>query len=93
MIVSNLSPLTTESQVATYFSIYGQVVFVEIEKCATTGGSLGIAKVIFASEHGSSSARQAVDKGNGRKMGASGPVRVELDPTGKFGGFVEKVDG
>ncbi|KAI7883360.1 hypothetical protein K492DRAFT_144069 [Lichtheimia hyalospora FSU 10163] len=83
VIVSNLSPLTTESQVATYFSIYGQVVFVEIEKCATTGGSLGIAKVIFATEHGSSSARQAVDKGNGRKMGASGPVRVELDPSGE----------
>ena len=70
----------------TYFSVYGQVASVEIVKCPTTGGSLGIAHISFASDElsdGHASACLAVEKGNGRQMGAAEHVKVCFDPTGK----------
>lgn len=75
----------TESQIMTYFSVYGQVKSVDIEKDPTTGGSFGIAYVSFASDgitDGHASACLAVEKGNGRKMGVAESVKVCFDPTG-----------
>lgn len=76
----------TETQIMTYFSVYGQVKSVDIEKDPTTGGSFGIAYVSFASDgitDGHASACLAVEKGNGRKMGVAESVKVCFDPTGK----------
>lgn len=74
----------TEAQIMTYFSVYGQVATVDIEKDPTTGGSLGIAIVSFTTDHdGHNSACLAVEKGNGRKLGAAESVKVSFDPTGK----------
>lgn len=75
----------TDTQIMTYFSIYGQVATVDIEKDPTTGGSLGIAHVSFATDDlndGHSCASLAVEKGNNRKIG-SDSIKVCFDPTGK----------
>lgn len=76
----------TETQIMTFFSVYGQVATVEIERCPTTGGSLGIAHVSFSSneftDEGHLSACLAVEKGNGRKMGSADCVKVSFDPKG-----------
>jgi hypothetical protein len=79
----------TESQIMTFFSVYGEVTSVDIERCPTTGGSLGIAHVSFSplggagfTEEGHAAACLAVEKGNGRKMGTADNVRVTFDPTG-----------
>ncbi|KAI8341569.1 hypothetical protein BD560DRAFT_412191 [Blakeslea trispora] len=85
VLASRLSSLMTESQIMTYFSVYGQVASVEIVKCPTTGGSLGIAHISFASDElndGHASACLAVEKGNGRHMGTAEHVKVCFDPTG-----------
>lgn len=87
VLVSQLSPLMTETQIMTFFSVYGQVSLVEIEKCPTTGGSLGIAHVHFendANQNGHACACQAIEKGNGRKMGSAEGVKVCFDATGKY---------
>ncbi len=75
----------TESQIMTFFSVYGQVSLVQIERCPTTGGSLGIAHVSFSTDftdEGHAAACLAVEKGNGRKMGTADCVKVCFDPTG-----------
>lgn len=59
---------------------------VEIEKSPVTGGSLGLAIVTFSGptrEDGHAAARSAVEKGNGRKIGAGSYVKVEFDPDGR----------
>ncbi|RCH96315.1 histone methyltransferase set1, partial [Rhizopus stolonifer] len=86
VLASGLSPLMTESQIMTYFSVYGQVSSVEIVKCVTTGGSLGIAHVSFTSDElndGHAAACLAVEKGNGRQMGSAEHVKVCFDATGE----------
>lgn len=86
VLVSRLSPLMTESQIMTFFSVYGQVSLVEIERCPTTGGSLGIAHVSFSTnftDEGHAAACLAVEKGNGRKMGTAECVKVCFDPDGE----------
>ncbi|KAH8555751.1 hypothetical protein BGW37DRAFT_478411 [Umbelopsis sp. PMI_123] len=85
VLISHLSPLTTEAQIVTYFSVYGEVEKVEIEKSPVTGGSLGLATVTFTGptrEASHAAARSAVEKGNGRKIGAGSYVNVEFDPDG-----------
>ncbi|KAG2237087.1 hypothetical protein INT48_004588, partial [Thamnidium elegans] len=85
VLVSRLSPLMTETQIMTFFSVYGEVSSVEIERCPTTGGSLGIAHVSFSNDftdEGHAAACLAVEKGNGRKMGAAECVKVCFDPKG-----------
>lgn len=75
----------TESQIMTFFSVYGEVSMVEIERCPTTGASLGIAHVSFSIEStdiGHAAACLAVEKGNGRKMGTADSVKVCFDPKG-----------
>jgi hypothetical protein len=87
VLISHLSPLTTEAQIVTYFSIYGQVDKVAIEKSPVTGGSLGLATVTFTGPTGDaacSAAKMAVDKGNGRKIGAGNYVKVEFDIDGQY---------
>ncbi|KAI9306990.1 hypothetical protein BJ944DRAFT_238252 [Cunninghamella echinulata] len=83
LLVSNLSPLTTETQIATYMSVYGQVELVEIEKNPSTGGSLGIAIVGYGGEDGHAAANLAIEKGHRRKMGQSNNVKIEFDPNGE----------
>lgn len=73
-----------DSQIMTYFSIYGEVATVDIEKDPTTGGSLGIAHVTFVTDDindGHASACLAVEKGNNRKIGSE-CIKVCFDPTG-----------
>lgn len=85
VLISHLSPLTTEAQIVTYFSIYGEVEKVDIEKSPVTGGSLGLATVTFTGptrEASHAAARAAVEKGNGRKIGAGSYVKVEFDADG-----------
>lgn len=73
----------TETQLMTYFSVYGEITAVDIEKDPTTGGSLGVAVISFTTD-GHDSARLAVDKGNGRTLGsAQQSVKVCFDPTGE----------
>ncbi|KAI9495537.1 hypothetical protein BDB00DRAFT_237275 [Zychaea mexicana] len=79
--VSNLSPLATETHITTHFSKYGEVISVAIEKCPTTGGSLGLARVEFGPIVKEAASR-AVEHSNGRLMGTAGPLRVELDSAG-----------
>ncbi|KAI9252426.1 hypothetical protein BDA99DRAFT_607901 [Phascolomyces articulosus] len=81
IVVSNLSPLATETHITTHFSKYGEVMLVTIEKCPTTGGSLGVARVEFDANVKEAAAR-AVEHSNGRYMGRAGPLRVELDSSG-----------
>ncbi|KAI7852527.1 hypothetical protein BDC45DRAFT_189648 [Circinella umbellata] len=81
IVVSNLSPLATETHITTHFSKYGEVISVTIEKCPTTGGSLGIARVEFDTNVKDAGVR-AVEHSNGQYMGRAGPLRVELDSTG-----------
>ncbi|CAO3616233.1 unnamed protein product [Cunninghamella blakesleeana] len=83
LLVSNLSPLTTETQIATYLSVYGQVELVEIEKNPSTGGSLGIAIVGFGGDESHAAATLAIEKGHRRKMGQSNSVKIEFDPNGE----------
>ncbi|KAI7887257.1 uncharacterized protein EV154DRAFT_520736 [Mucor mucedo] len=86
VLVSRLSPLMTEAQIMTFFSVYGEVSMVEIERCPITGASLGIAHVSFSIEStdiGHAAACLAVEKGNGRKMGAAECVKVCFDPKGE----------
>jgi hypothetical protein len=87
VLVSRLSPLMTEVHITTFFSVYGQVSNVDIEKCPTTGGSMGIAHVEFTSDFerdAHTAACLAVEKGNGRKMGAAECVKVCFDPNGNY---------
>ncbi|KAI8340552.1 hypothetical protein BC941DRAFT_417551 [Chlamydoabsidia padenii] len=82
VLLTNLSPLTTETQIATYLSVYGQVERVTIERHPATGGSLGIALVGFGGD-GHEAATKAVGNGSRRKMGAANNVKIEYDPTGE----------
>ncbi|RUP43331.1 hypothetical protein BC936DRAFT_137335, partial [Jimgerdemannia flammicorona] len=84
ILVSHLSPLTTETQISTHFSIYGDVETVDIERDPLTGGSLGLARVVFngGGQLGGDAymaTRRAVERGNGRKIGTGGYVKVEFD--------------
>ncbi|ORZ17009.1 hypothetical protein BCR42DRAFT_413747 [Absidia repens] len=81
VLLTNLSPMTTEAQITTYLSVYGQVERVEIEKHPATGGSLGIASVGFGG-NGQVAATKAVNPGNRRRMGSANNIKIEHDPTG-----------
>ncbi|KAK9761060.1 histone methyltransferase set1, partial [Basidiobolus ranarum] len=86
VFVSQLSLLTTPAHIHTYFSTYGEVIDVHLEKSPITGASLGLAKVIFGSGgtqggDASTAAKRAVHLGNGRRIGDS-IVKVEMDEDG-----------
>lgn len=79
MLISNIAPLSTESQIITVLSVYGKVIRVEIIKDKQTGGPIGYAKVTFDSQE---SAINAVKSGNGRRVVISESLKVEFDLTG-----------
>ncbi|CAO3587513.1 unnamed protein product [Absidia cylindrospora] len=81
VLLTNLSPMTTKSQITTYLSVYGQVERVEIEQHPSTGGSLGIASVGFGG-NGQAAAMKAISTGNRRRMGPANNIKIEHDPTG-----------
>lgn len=81
MFISNISPLSTESQIITVLSVYGTVLHIEILKDPTTGGPLGLAKAIFQDE---ASARRAVKNGNGRRVMISDAIQIGFDSIGTF---------
>lgn len=81
VLVSNISPLSTESQIITVLSVYGKVNRVEIIKDPTTGGPLGFAKVFFDHQE---SAKLAVKNGNGRRVAIADSIKIEFDLTGKL---------
>lgn len=80
VLVSNISPLSTESQIITVLSIYGKVNRVEIIKDPTTGSPLGLARVFF--EH-VESAKAAVKNGNGRRVVIADAIKLDFDLSGK----------
>lgn len=80
VLISNIAPLSTESQIITVLSVYGKVIRVEIIKDKQTGGPIGYAKVTFDSEE---SAINAVKSGNGRRVVISESIKVEFDLTGE----------
>ncbi|ORX50136.1 hypothetical protein DM01DRAFT_298584, partial [Hesseltinella vesiculosa] len=79
VLVSDLTPTTTDAQLATYLSVYGQVERIDIQKHPATGGSLGIALVGFTDLN---MAKLAVAKGNGRQMGPNPSVKIQFDKAG-----------
>lgn len=89
MLVSNISSLSTESQIITALSVYGKVSRVDIIKDPATGGPIGLAKVIF---HDLPSAELAIKNGNGRRLMISDSIRIEFDWTGKKQPFQKKQD-
>ncbi|KAF7725234.1 Histone-lysine N-methyltransferase setd1a [Apophysomyces ossiformis] len=83
VLVSNLSPLMNDIEIAMCFYVYGHVQRVDIEKCPTTNCSLGIARVTFAPD-GYAAACRAIENGNGKYIcPSSGTIKVEFDPTGE----------
>ncbi|CAG8532093.1 6871_t:CDS:10 [Paraglomus occultum] len=81
VFVSNIPPITTDRQVASIFSNYGDDVRVKLEIHPVTGESLGLATVTYYGEDARAAARRAVKEGNGRKIGNE-RVKVEFDPEG-----------
>lgn len=79
MLVSNISPLSTESQIITVLSVYGTVLRIEILKDPFTGGPLGLANVTFLDE---ASALRAIKNGNGRRVIISDAIQIEFDSKG-----------
>lgn len=79
VLVSNISPLSTESQIITVLSVYGIVHRIEIIKDRSTGGPIGFVKATFMDE---SSALNAVKNGNDRRVIISESMKIEFDPTG-----------
>lgn len=77
--MSNILPLSTESQIITVLSVYGTVHRIEIIKDRATGGPLGYVKATFMEE---SSAESAVKNGNGRRVIISDSMKIEFDFTG-----------
>lgn len=80
VLISNISPLSSESQIITVLSVYGKVNHIEIIRDPATGGPLGSAKVQFDDL---SSAHRAINHGNGRRVMISDSITIELDSIGK----------
>ncbi|CAG8459868.1 6471_t:CDS:10, partial [Paraglomus brasilianum] len=81
VFVSSIPPITTDRQIASIFSNYGDDVRVKLEIHPVTGESLGLATVTYYGEDARAAARRAVKEGNGRKIGNE-RVKVEFDPEG-----------
>ncbi|OZJ06142.1 hypothetical protein BZG36_00965 [Bifiguratus adelaidae] len=82
IFLSQLGPLTTVDQLTTFFSLYGPIESVHIEKDPDTGGSLGLGRIVFGGDNAFEAARVAAEKGKERRLGNGVYVRVELDDDG-----------
>lgn len=86
VLITNLSSLTTESEVSLNFRSYGDIQTIEVQKDPATGGSLGICSILFRDSKGAKTlghqaAKKAVKGGNGSKIGMQ-HIRVVLDREG-----------
>jgi len=96
IMVTGLSPLTTESEILMNFRTFGDVQKFELKVDPTTGGSLGICSIIYRDGKGEKvlghhSARSAVQKGNQMKIGLQN-IKVVLDRDGmKCAKHVERI--
>lgn len=89
VLISGLSPLTTENEISMHFRPYGEIQVLEVKVDPATGGSLGICSVLYrdSAKHKSPAhegAKKAVTVGNGAMIGMQ-KVRVELDRDGLKG--------
>ncbi|KAG9299936.1 hypothetical protein G9A89_009664 [Geosiphon pyriformis] len=82
VLLSNLSPVTTERQITTMFMTYGEILHTKLETHPSTGGSLGLARITYGGNDARKAARLAVQEGNNRRIGNNN-VMVEFDPDGE----------
>ncbi|PWW72012.1 histone H3-K4 methyltransferase Set1 [Tuber magnatum] len=86
ILITGLSPLTTETEISMHFRPYGDIQTLEIRIDPATGGSLGICSIIYRDSPRSRSpaheaAKKAAQEVNGSRIGIQ-RVRVELDRDG-----------
>ncbi|RPA94001.1 histone H3-K4 methyltransferase Set1 [Choiromyces venosus 120613-1] len=86
ILITGLSPLTTETEISMHFRPHGDIQTLEIQIDPATGGSLGVCSIIYrdsprsrSSAHGA--AKKAAQEVNGSRVGIQ-RVRVELDRDG-----------
>ncbi|CAZ85029.1 unnamed protein product [Tuber melanosporum] len=86
ILITGLSPLTTETEISMHFRPHGDIQTLEIRIDPATGGSLGICSIIYRDGPRSRSpaheaAKRAAQEVNGSRVGIQ-RVRVELDRDG-----------
>lgn len=86
ILITGLSPLTTETEISMHFRPHGDIQTLEIRIDPATGGSLGICSIIYRDSPRSRSpaheaAKKAAQAVNGSRVGIQ-QVRVELDRDG-----------
>ncbi|CUS13248.1 unnamed protein product [Tuber aestivum] len=86
ILITGLSPLTTETEISMHFRPHGDIQTLEIRIDPATGGSLGICSIIYRDSPRSRSpaheaAKRAAQGVNGSRVGIQ-RVRVELDRDG-----------
>ncbi|BFZ57815.1 histone methyltransferase set1 [Savitreella phatthalungensis] len=88
VVVSNLSTLSTVTDIGSFFRTYGSVARVDLKVHPTTGASLGIARISFKKQgeeqaKAAEAAKQAAEKGNKQKLGGNELV-VALDESSEI---------
>ncbi|KAG5437530.1 hypothetical protein PCANB_000958 [Pneumocystis canis] len=86
VLVSNLSTLTTSDNISMHFKTFGEIQDLEIQVNPMTGASLGLCRIRYRKNQsnklqGHHAAKNAVEKGNGMKIGTQ-IIKVEYDEEG-----------
>ncbi|KTW31398.1 hypothetical protein T552_00043 [Pneumocystis carinii B80] len=86
ILVSNLSTLTTSDNISMHFKTFGDIQELEIQVNPMTGTSLGLCRIRYRKNQsnklqGHHAAKNAVEKGNGMKLGTN-VIKVEYDENG-----------
>ncbi|KAG5513931.1 hypothetical protein PMAC_000553 [Pneumocystis sp. 'macacae'] len=86
ILISNLSTLTTSENISMYFKTFGDIQELEIQVNPMTGASLGLCRIRYRKNQsnklqGHHAAKNAVEKGNGMKIGTQ-IVKVQYDEDG-----------
>lgn len=86
ILVSNLSTLTTSDNINMHFRTFGDIQELEIQVNPMTGASLGLCRIRYRKNQlnklqGYHAAKNAVEKGNGMKVGTQ-IIKVEYDEDG-----------
>ncbi|EMR08865.1 hypothetical protein PNEG_02650 [Pneumocystis murina B123] len=86
ILVSNLSTLTTSDNISMHFKTFGDIQELEIQVNPMTGTSLGLCRIRYRKNQsnklqGHHAAKNAVEKGNGMKVGTN-IIKVEYDENG-----------
>ncbi|KAG4305645.1 hypothetical protein PORY_001201 [Pneumocystis oryctolagi] len=86
ILVSNLSTLTTSENISMHFKTFGDIQELEIQVNPMTGASLGLCRIRYRKNQsnklqGHHAAKNAVEKGNGMKIGTQ-IIKVQYDEDG-----------